>query len=224
MHATLVVGNRNYSSWSLRGWLALRKSGAEFETVRLALDTPTFAEEIRRYSPAGLVPVLRHGEHTIWDSLAIAEYANEVFANGALWPANPQTRGWARSVSAEMHSGFFKVRGAMPMNCRATGRRVENTAELQTEVDRIQAIWDECRTAFANDGPWLFGRFSIADAMYAPVVSRFITYGVALTPAARDYADAVLADPDMSEWMAAGREESEVLEREEVGHTGGEAV
>ena len=213
----LVIGNKNYSSWSLRGWLALKKSGLEFEERRLALDTPRFQEEIADLSPTHRVPVLWHDALCIWDSLAIAEYANEHFARGTLWPADSRQRALARSVSAEMHSGFSALRQRMPMNCRAHDRRVDIGADLEAEISRLLSIWAECRQAHTESGDWLFGRFSIADAMYVPVALRFNSYRVALPPLAQDYVQAVLQDPDVADWMRAGATEQEIIEADEVG-------
>jgi glutathione S-transferase len=212
----LVIGNYNYSSWSLRAWLALRKSGARFDVVRLPLDTPEFAAAIGRYSPTGRVPVLHHQGRVVWDSLAIAEYANEQFAGGALLPADSGQRARARSLMAEMHSGFAALRQTMPMNCRAR-RTVPASPAVSEDVARVDALWTECRHAAGTTGPWLFGRFSLADAFYAPVASRFHTYGVPLSAAAAEYRDTVLGDPDMAEWLRAGREEPEVVTADEAG-------
>lgn len=213
----LVIGNKNYSSWSLRGWLALRKSGAVFEDRLLHLDTPEFFDEIGDLSPASKVPVLWHGERCIWDSLAIAEYANDVFAGGSMLPSNPQDRGWARAICAEMHAGFTHIRNDMPMNIRASGRQVEMTAGLERDIGRVFSIWQECRAAHADKGPWLFGEFSIADAMYAPVAMRFPTYGVALPPVAQAWSDTLRADSAMQEWIAAALEETDIVEADEAG-------
>lgn len=213
----LVIGNRNYSSWSLRAWLALAKSGMGFEVKRLPLDTPRFYAEIGNYSQARRVPVLVHEGLTVWDSLAIAEYVNEVFAAGRLWPRDRSARAHARSISAEMHSGFAVLRAQMPMNCRAEGRHVSMTPELERDIERIGTIWRACRTGFGRDGPWLYGAFTIADAVYAPVVSRFRTYGVALTGEAYRYVCTVLDDADVRDWMNRAALESETVEADEAG-------
>lgn len=215
--AVLVIGNRNYSSWSLRGWLALRKSGADFETLRLPLDTPEFRRGIERWSPSRRVPVLHHAGRIVWDSLAIAEYANEAFAAGALWPEDAGARAHARAAGCEMHAGFAALRAQMPMNCRARGRRVAGDAALARDIARVCALWRECRTQFGAAGPWLYGRWSIADAMYAPVASRFQTYGVAPQGPEAEYLAAALADADLRAWMAEAAGESEVLPGEEAG-------
>lgn len=216
----LVVGNYNYSSWSLRAWLALRKAGAGFTVVRLPLDTAQFRERIGELSPTGRVPVLHHGERVVWDSLAIAEYASETFADGRLWPADAGARATGRSASAEMHSGFPILRARMPMNVRAHGRRVGLDAALNEEIARIAGLWTDCLERYG--GPWLLGGFSIADAMFAPVASRFHTYGVELPEPAAAFRDHVLADPDMAEWIAEARAEPETIAREERGQSGSE--
>ena len=216
--AELVIGNKNYSSWSLRAWLALRKAGAEFRERRLSLDTPEFYAEIADYSPTGQVPVLWDGPVCTWDSLAIAEYANDRWAQGRLWPQDTAARARARAVSAEMHAGFSELRSVMPMNCRARNRRVPMSSRLEADINRIISIWCECLEKGAGTGGWLFGDFSIADAMYAPVVFRFQTYGVELPGPAASYAQHVLADPDITDWTAAAELEQEVVEADEAGH------
>jgi glutathione S-transferase len=192
-HTLLVIGNKNYSSWSLRAWLALKKSGVEFEERRLPLDTPQFYEEIADLSPTRKVPVLWHDSQCIWDSFAIAEYANEEFAGGTLWPAGRRERALARSVSAEMHSGLGALRQCMPMNCRARNRVVDIGPELEADIGRVFSLWSDCREARTEAGDWLFGRFSIADVMYVPVALRFNSYRVTLPPQAQAYLQAVLA-------------------------------
>ena len=213
----LVIGNKNYSSWSLRGWLSLRKAGAKFEERRLPLDTTQFAEEIADFSPTGKVPVLWDEGACIWDSLAIAEYANERWAGGELWPQHPAERSRARSISAEMHAGFPAMRERMPMNIRAMDRVVAIDDALQADIDRIMSIWRECREAVSGSGPWLFGSFSIADVMYVPVALRFHTYGVEMQDVVHNYVETVLHDSDVSEWIAAARDETEVVEADEAG-------
>lgn len=206
----LVIGNKNYSSWSLRPWLALRVAGVDFEELRIPLYQEGSREAILRHSPAGKVPVLRHGDVTVWESLAICEYAAEVLAPGAgLWPEDPAARAHARTISAEMHAGFVALRSALPMNLRAAGARVPLAPEVRADVARVVAIWEDCRARFGAGGPFLFGRFGIADAMYAPVVTRFHSYGVELPAVARAYADAVRALPALQEWTAAGVAEPE---------------
>lgn len=203
----LVVGSKNYSSWSLRPWLVLRQYGVAFDEIVLPLDTPEFHERIRNHSPAGRVPVLHDGEVRVWDSLAIAEYANERWLGGRGWPADAAARALARAISAEMHSGFAALRAELPMNCRKRVKDHPAGKQAQTDIARVKAIWRETRERFGKDGPFLFGAFGIADAMYAPVVLRFVSYDVALDPVERAYADTILALPAMQDWLAATRNE-----------------
>jgi len=211
----LIIGNKNYSSWSLRAWIVLAKLGLDFEEIFIALDTDGFKERIQSYSSAGKVPTLIDGDLAVWDSLAIAEYLAE--SHTQLWPKNAAVRAHARCVAAEMHSGFFALRQAMPMNCRATGRVVERTPALDADIDRVLTIWRKCRTKYAQNGPWLFGSFSIADAMYAPVVFRFNTYGVECGDLCAEYMRMVLDDAAIKKWFDAARMEKEIIEGEEVG-------
>lgn len=213
----LVIGNKNYSSWSLRPWLALKHTGAPFTETLVTLYHTGFKQEILRYSGAGKVPVLKHGKLTVWDSLAICEYLAELFPAAGLWPETLTDRAEARCVSAEMHSGFGILRSLMPMNCRARGRRVTHTVELDGEIRRVQEIWTGCRARHSDAGSYLFGRFSIADAMYAPVVMRFLTYGVETKGAAKDYVSTIESHPHVQEWLTASRAEKEVIDSSEVG-------
>ncbi|MBV8496346.1 MAG: glutathione S-transferase family protein, partial [Gammaproteobacteria bacterium] len=189
---TLIIGNKNYSSWSLRAWLFLKHAGVEFEELVIALDQPDTRERIEQYSPSGRVPLLRHGELSVWDSLAICEYIAELSGKG--WPAASAARALARSVCAEMHSGFATLRALWPMNARARNRRTAVTAQLAADIERIDEIWNDCRSRFGGGGGWLFGEYGIADAMYAPVVLRFKTYGADISPTARWYMASVLED------------------------------
>jgi glutathione S-transferase len=209
---TLVIGDKNLSSWSLRPWILLRHLGLRFTEVPLPLDTPRFRAEIGRWSPTGRVPVLLDGDIRVWDSIAICEYANEK-ADGAGWPADPGARALARSISAEMHSGFAALRSTWPMQAVSRGLQAPLTPPARVDVERIDAIWSDCRSRHGAGGPWLFGqRYSIADAMYAPVALRFITYGAVLSGQAQDYLRHVLVDPHLQDWIrdaehevAAGR-------------------
>lgn len=214
----LVIGNKNYSSWSLRPWLLLRQAGIEFEEVQVRLFTGNFAAEIARYSPAGKVPVLIDGEVTVWDSLAIAEYLAERFPEKNLWPADRAARAVARAVCAEMHSGFGNLRNQLPMNVTAVLPGCGWNVAVQRDVDRIAAIWDGLRAQHGAGGPFLFGEFTVADAFFAPVVSRFATYGIHLPDEAEEakaYADFMLALPTMQEWIVAAREERDFLADDE---------
>ena len=211
----LVIGNKNYSSWSLRAWLMMRVKNISFEEERIALDQQDTKRKILGLSPAGKVPVLIDGETTVWDTLAIAEYLAEKFPERGLWPPDRAARARARSVTAEMHSGFAALRGAMPMNCRGSFPGKGVTPQSQADIARIIAIWEDCRGHNGAGGEFLFGEFCIADAFFAPVVSRFITYAVPLAGLARRYGDAVSALPAMREWVAAGRLETESIAGDE---------
>ncbi|MFZ1642094.1 MAG: glutathione S-transferase family protein [Candidatus Contendobacter sp.] len=215
MRPQLVIGNKNYSSWSLRPWLAARHAGIEFDEIRVSLFTPEGTAQIQQYSPSGKVPVWREGEFMVWDSLAICEYLAE--RAPALWPVDSAARAVARSVCAEMHSGFTALRNGMPMNVRARGRRVAITPEIAADIDRIAALWTDCRSRFGASGPWLFGAFSIADAMFGPVVLRFATYGVSRPGVVGDYAAIWMADSHLQAWITAAERESEVIEADECG-------
>ncbi len=214
---TLVIGNKNYSSWSLRAWYFLERSGLPFKEIRIALNSPGYKERILEHSPTGKVPLLRDGSTIVWDSLAICEYLAEAYPEIAAWPQDRITRARARSASAEMHSGFPALREAMPMNCRARGRKVPVTDALAGDIARIKQIWTECRTENADAGPWLFGSFSVADAMFAPVVARFITYGVEREGEVAGYVETLWNDPAIERWVEQSQAETEVIEAEEVG-------
>lgn len=213
---TLVIGNKNYSSWSLRAWLLLRQFGVDFAEIKLPLDTPEFRARIGDYSPAGRVPVLIDGEVRVWDSLAICEYANDCFLAGGGWPADRATRGWARAISAEMHAGFTALRTHLPMNTRRRGPAPAIGADTANDIARIRDIWCEARERHAARGPFLFGAFTIADAMYAPVVLRFVGYSVELGEIERAYADTVLGLPAMREWLAEAVTEALAPEHEKT--------
>ncbi|MBN7798056.1 glutathione S-transferase family protein [Parahaliea mediterranea] len=214
----LIIANRNYSSWSLRAWLCLRKSGVAFEEELLPLDTPEFAARIGDLSPSRTVPALWHDGRCIWDSLAICEYVNEQFAAGGLWPADPGSRALGRAMVAEMHSGFGHLRAAMPMNFRARNRAVPQTEGLRGDIRRMLALWQGAREAHADAGPWLLGEFSIADAFFAPVVVRFGGYGVALPPGLlAGYGDTLRRDPDFRHWQSQAARETWVVEADEAG-------
>jgi len=212
---TLLVGNKNYSSWSLRAWIMLRHAGLEFDELLVPLDQPGTAAAIRAFNPAGLVPALRHDGLLVWESLAICEYACELSGRGL--PADPAARALARSVSAEMHAGFRPLRKLWPMNARALGRRTAEPPGLLADVARIDQLWNECRARHGAGGPWLLGDYSLADAMYAPVVLRLRTYGARVSPVAQAYMEAVLADPAMQDWLAAAAAEPWVVAADEAG-------
>jgi glutathione S-transferase len=213
---TLIIGNRNYSSWSLRGWLAASQSGIDFETELVRLSEPGSDAALLGHSPAGRVPVLKHGERVVWDSLAIIEYLAELCPDAGLWPADADARATARSISAEMHAGFAALRAAMPMNLRKTLPGKGRAPGVADDIERMATIWREARGTFGQGGPFLFGRYSAADAMHTPVATRFRTYGVALDPTCQAYADAVLAWPAFLAWQAAALEEPWIIPEDEV--------
>ncbi|WP_316975790.1 glutathione S-transferase family protein [Shumkonia mesophila] len=202
-NCVLVIGNKNYSSWSLRAWLALKRTGIDFQEILVPLMRPETKAAILAHSPSGKVPLLRLGDDQVWDSLSIAETLAERFPAAGLWPAAATARATARSVSAEMHAGFMALRRALPMNLRAHLPGRPRAADAEADIARVQDIWTSCRTRFGAAGPFLFGGFTIADAFYAPVVGRFRTYDVALTDVCQAYADAVWQTPDMQAWVAA---------------------
>ena len=213
----LIIGNKNYSSWSLRAWLLLAHHELPFEEERIALDQPDTHTRLARYTDAARVPVLIDDDLTVWDSLAICEYVSERYLQGGGWPASAQARAVARSCCAEMHSGFPEIRGQLPMNCRASGRRVPLTAALQKEIDRIDQMWAQCRANYASEGPWLFGTFSIADCLFAPVALRFRTYGIELSEVSAQYQQQILDHEPVRHWVEQARDEPESIEHEEVG-------
>jgi glutathione S-transferase len=212
----LVIGNKNYSSWSLRAWLALKQLDVPFSEIRIPLDTHTWKREIGRHSPSRKVPVLKNGEHAVWDSLAICEYVSEHLGEGRGWPQSVEVRAAARSVSAEMHSGFAALREALPMNCRRRVASFGAPQDAAKDIRRIRQIWRWCRETWGGRGPFLFGDFCIADAMYAPVVSRFRTYGVCMGPVETAYMDAITGLDAMQEWIRSATNESEVIPNAEV--------
>lgn len=212
----LVIGNKNYSSWSLRPWLLMRHAGIDFDELRLPLDTPDFCRDIPRHSPSGRVPVLRHGDLTVWDSLAICEYVDEVWLDRRGWPADRAVRAVARSAAAEMHSGFAALRQHLPMNCRRRPDDYRWPGDAQRDIDRVVELWQHLRTHHGRRGPFLCGEFGIVDAMFAPVAIRFRGYGVALPDVAAQYRDALLALPAMREWCSAGERESESIAKYEA--------
>lgn len=202
MQTRLVIGDKNLSSWSLRPWLLMRQFGVEFKEIPLPLDTPEFAARIGEYSPTGQVPVLWDGDLQIWDSLAICEYVNERWLDGAGWPADPDVRAQARSAAAEMHSGFVALRRQLPMKtCRLPGGASWDSA-AQHDIDRIQGLWAWLRTHCGRDGPFLCGEFGIVDAMFAPVAVRFAGYGVPTIAPVSEYMEALESLPALRQWRA----------------------
>ena len=219
MTYTLVIGNHNYSSWSLREWLYLRESGIDFEVIRIPLFTDEWQERIGQYSPTRRVPVLLdHGASddvvTVWDSLAIMEYVREQELGALDWPADPATRAEALSISAEMHSGFLALRDELPQNIRMDKPIPLShfSDAAQSQIARVVNIWSGCRSRYRDQGPWLFGPMCIAVIMYAPVAMRFVTYGIPLPAAAQEFVDAVVALPSMQEWRSLAVAEIETLD------------
>ena len=208
---TLIIGNKNYSSWSLRPWLLMKQAGIPFIERYIPIRSEAWAAQIPRLSPSGKVPALHAGSLQVWDSLAICEYLAERFPEKQLWPTDVAARAEARSVSAEMHSGFQALRQNMFMNIRRRMPTRGRTPETLADIERIVAIWNGCRTRYASGGPFLFGAFSIADAMYAPVALRFQTYVVNVDGAAGAYAKTLLGLPAMLEWVTAAHAEKEQL-------------
>lgn len=210
---TLYIGNKNYASWSLRPWLVLKRTTVAFKEVVIPLYEPSSRQTVLKYSPSGRVPALRAGDLTIWDSLAICEHLAESFPGFDLWPKDPEARAVARAVSAEMHAGFGALREHLPMNIRSSFPGRGLTPEVQADINRIMALWRDCRSRFGEgQGDFLFGQFTIADAMYAPVVTRFRTYKVELEREAEAYCERIMAMPAMQEWVAAARNEPMIVE------------
>jgi len=212
--ATLTISSKNYSSWSLRGWLMTRFSGLPFEEVVVAPNDPSARAEILLISPTILVPCLRHDGATIWDTLAIGEYLNETMPEAGLLPADRIRRAHCRSICGEIHSGFVTLRGSLPVNLKGHFPGFKIWTRAQADIDRVCTIWRDCLAV--SEGPFLFGARTIADAMYAPVVTRFMTYDVKLEPRLKTYADTIMNMPEMIEWVAAAREEPSEIEELEV--------
>ena len=206
----LVIGAKNYSSWSLRAWLALEQTAAPYEEILISFASPDWRDQIRRHSPAGKVPFLIDGTLGIRDSLAIVEYLAEKFPGAGLWPKEPAARALARSAAAEMHSSFGALRSSMPMDLQENAPGKGHTPEALADAARVHELWRECRERFGSGGPYLFGAFSAADCFYAPVVFRFLSYGVALDATARAYCDAIAAHPSVARWRAAGLAEPRI--------------
>lgn len=210
MPATLTISSKNYSSWSLRGWLLCRMAGLDFEEHALPMDDASARAELLLLSPSFLVPCLRHEGATVWDTLSIAEYLVELKPEASLLPADRIARAHCRSICGEMHSGFSNLRSALPMNLKARHPGFKVWAGVRPDIERVTMIWRDCLSTYG--GPYLFGRLTIADAMYAPVCTRFLTYDVALDETCRAYCDTIMAWPAMAEWVAAAKAEPETLE------------
>ncbi|MBI1731603.1 MAG: glutathione S-transferase family protein [Gammaproteobacteria bacterium] len=220
MTAVLYIGNRNYSSWSLRGWLLARLSGLNFDARLIPLSTAASKSEVHAVSPSGFLPCLRCGDAVIWDSLAIAEYLHEQFPTARIWPVDPVRRAHARSLCAEMHSGFAELRRAMPMDIRARKPGRSYSDAVAADVRRIERIWSDCRGRSGAEGAFLFGDWCGADCMFAPVATRFVTYGTRLNLAAQRYVEAVCAHKDVAEWIAAARVEPWLIDYDQAAAAG----
>jgi glutathione S-transferase len=212
----LTIGNRNYSSWSFRPWLALKVAGIPFDETVIPIYEQESKAKLLVRSPAGKVPILQDGGVTVWESLAILEYVAETFPDAALWPRDGAARAHARAIASEMHAGFMPLRRQCPMNMRRPVKTLEVNAETAANVARIDAMWSDCRARYGSEGPFLFGRFSAADAMYAPVISRFYTYQIDVGAASTDYMQRMMAVPAWQEWYAAALKEEWVLQEFEV--------
>lgn len=217
MALTLVIGNKNYSSWSMRPWMALKGTGISFDEIVIPLYTgDADKQRILDVTRSGKVPALVDGDITVWDSLAIIEYAAERFSDARLWPQDVVARAHARSISAEMHSGFMALRNECGMNIHRPIRSKPLSDDARANIARIQQIWTECRARYGGQGPYLFGAFSGADAMYAPVVHRFRTYAINVTPPVRDYMETMQANAAFREWSDAALAETLLIERFEI--------
>jgi glutathione S-transferase len=213
MSLTLIIGNKNYSSWSFRPWIAMKAAGIPFTEELVPLYEPASRERMLQFSPAGKVPILIAGGEAVWESIAILEYLAERFPKAALWPAGAPMRSYARSIAAEMHAGFQALRRACPMNMWLPSKERPQSDEVMENVHRINAIWRDCLARYG--GPFLFGPFGAADAMYAPVVSRFHTYGILVSPKCHAYMDAVMALPAWREWYDAAQKEKWIMRHNE---------
>lgn len=215
MSLTLVIGNKNYSSWSLRPWIAMKVASIPFEEIVIPLYLPGSAEHILKYSPAGKVPILIDGDDTIWESLAILEHLADRFPAAKLWPSDARARSFARSAASEMHGGFQPLRQHCTMNLWLPVKQRPQPEEVLANMRRIETLWADCRACFSVGGPFLFGTFGNADAMYAPVVARFHNYGLPVGPGTRAYMDAVMALPAWKEWYDAAMKETWIMRHNE---------
>ena len=210
----LYIANQNYSTWSLRAWLIFDHYNLDADIIKLKLFTPDFYDTLAKVTPTAKVPTLVDGDVAVWDSLAILEYVNDAYLNGAAWPTSVAERALARAISAEMHSGFFNIRNELPMNCRAKRKLVLSEGALK-DIARIDAIWSEQMEQYPEG--WLFGEWSIADAMFAPVALRVETYGIKLSDKARQYQQRVLNSPSIKKWLAEASLEKDIVEEDEAG-------
>ncbi len=212
----LIIGNKNYSSWSLRPWLVLKEFKIPFQETRIALYQQDSKKKLLEHAASGKVPAFYHDDYVVWDSLAICETLNELYPQENLWPQQPGARALARSLSHEMHSGFFEIRNQLPMNCRTKITLPNIKAPLQQDIDRIREIWSQCREQYQEDGDFLLGKFSICDAMFAPMVLRFNSYGIPVSDTEQQYMDSVLSLDSMKEWISEGIVETEIMAENEA--------
>ncbi|MET0008212.1 MAG: glutathione S-transferase family protein [Candidatus Thiodiazotropha sp. 6PLUC4] len=213
---TLIIGNKNYSSWSLRPWILLKHHHIDFQEKKVALFTQTTDEELSDYNSDYKVPILKDNELLIWDSLSILEYISEQYLENHGWPVDPQERSIARSICSEMHSSYFHVRSELPMNCRKKFNTITLSQGTSKEIERICWLWRMCRNAHKNRGEWLFGEFTIADAMFAPIAIRFYGYSIPLPAIEERYMKSVLNHPSTIEWIDASKRETEVIQSVEI--------
>ena len=213
---TLIIGNKNYSSWSLRPWIFMKHFNIKFTEKQVALFTDTTNDELSEYYSDFKVPVLKDGELIVWDSLSIMEYVSEKYLQSKGWPKDEKNRSTARSISAEMHSSFMNLRNELPMNCRKSFNDIKLSNDAEQEIDRVKALWRYCRRELGSTGEWLFGEYSIADAMYAPIALRLHGYNIPLDGIEADYVDSVLNQPNIISWINSGKLEKEVIEEDEV--------
>jgi glutathione S-transferase len=216
MSLHLVIGNKNYSSWSFRPWLAMKVAEIAFDETLISLDAPDFKTRVTALGGSGRVPILIDNDTRVWESLAILEYLAEKFPAAGLWPQDASMRARARAVASEMHAGFTALRKQLPMNVARPVKSRALDANTERDIARIEAIWSECRSKYGASGPFLFGQFGAADAMFAPVVWRFHTYAVEVSATARAYMQAMKALPAWDEWRDAARHETWVLAEDEV--------
>jgi len=207
----LIIGNKNYSSWSLRPWLVLKEFKIPFQETRIALYEEGSKQKLLEHTASGKVPAFYHDDYVVWDSLAICEVLNDLYPQENLWPQQPAARALARSLSHEMHSGFFEIRNQLPMNCRTNITLANINASLQQDINRIREIWSLCREQYQGDGDFLLGEFSICDAMFAPVVLRFSSYGIPVSDVEKQYMETMLALESMQEWINEGIKETEII-------------
>jgi len=213
---TLIIGNKNYSSWSLRPWVFMKHHQITFDEKRVALFTETTDKELSQYNSDFKVPILKDGDLLIWDSLSILEYLSEKYLASNGWPRESNARAMAKSMSAEMHASFLNVRNELPMNCRKKFQDVRLSSKAEREIGRIKTLWQQCRNEYGEEGEWLFGKYSIADAMFAPIALRFEGYSISLGNVEEAYVRSVLKQPSIIEWVEAGKVEKEVIEEDEI--------